>query len=53
MGYDLSEIGLSGVDARLNVGNLLDKSYVASCNSLTYCYFGAERNVTATLSYRF
>ncbi|KFF49973.1 ferrioxamine B receptor [Gammaproteobacteria bacterium MFB021] len=53
LGYDLSEIGLSGVDARLNVGNLLDKSYVASCNSLTYCYFGAERHVTATLSYQF
>ncbi|MDW5377494.1 TonB-dependent siderophore receptor [Halomonas sp. HP20-15] len=53
VGYDLSRVGLQGVDARLNVGNLLDKEYVASCNSLAYCYFGAERNVRATLSYRF
>ncbi|WP_251978758.1 TonB-dependent siderophore receptor [Salinicola avicenniae] len=53
VGYDLSKIGLQGVNARVNVGNLLDKEYVASCNSLEYCYFGAERNVTATVSYQF
>lgn len=53
VGYDLSQVGLQGVSARVNVGNLLDKEYVASCNSLEYCYFGAERNVTATVSYQF
>ncbi|WP_136069352.1 TonB-dependent siderophore receptor [Modicisalibacter radicis] len=53
LGYDLSKVGLQGVNARLNVSNLLDKEYVASCNSLQYCYFGAERNVSATLSYTF
>ncbi|MBZ9558043.1 MULTISPECIES: TonB-dependent siderophore receptor [unclassified Modicisalibacter] len=53
LGYDLSRVGLQGVKARLNVGNLLDEEYIASCNSLEYCYFGAERNVRATLSYRF
>ena len=53
LGYDLSQVGLQGVSARVNVGNLLDKEYVASCNSLEYCYFGAERNVTATVSYQF
>lgn len=53
LGYDLSKVGLEGVSARVNVGNLLDKEYVASCNSLQYCYFGAERNVTATVSYQF
>lgn len=53
LGYDLSRVGLEGVKARLNVDNLLDKEYIASCNSLEYCYFGAERSVRATLSYRF
>ncbi|WP_110686813.1 TonB-dependent siderophore receptor [Salinicola aestuarinus] len=53
LGYDLGKLGLEGVDARLNVGNLLDEEYVASCNSLSYCYFGAERSVTATVSYQF
>lgn len=54
LGYDLSKLGLEGVSTRLNVNNLLDKEYVASCfNSLEFCYFGAERNFTASLSYRF
>ncbi|SDL22943.1 iron complex outermembrane recepter protein [Modicisalibacter muralis] len=53
VGYDLAKLGLQGVSARLNVSNLLDKEYVASCNSLTYCYFGAERSVVGTLSYSF
>jgi|TARA_R100001480_G_scaffold37581_2_gene50440 iron complex outermembrane receptor protein len=54
LGYDFSELGLEGVSTRLNVNNLLDKEYVASCyNSLDFCYFGAERNVTASVSYRF
>ncbi|MHB0777069.1 TonB-dependent siderophore receptor [Halomonas sp. WWR20] len=51
--YDLSQLGYRGVSARLNVSNLLDKEYVASCYDLNYCYFGEERNVTATLSYAF
>ncbi|NWN81471.1 MAG: TonB-dependent siderophore receptor [Halomonas sp.] len=53
LGYDMSRVGLDGVSARLNVGNLLDKEYVASCYDLNYCYFGAERSVKATLSYDF
>lgn len=54
LGYDLGKLGLEGVSTRLNVNNLLDKEYVASCyNSLEFCYFGAERNVTASVSYRF
>ncbi|GAB2782244.1 ferrioxamine receptor FoxA [Halomonas shantousis] len=51
--YDLGQLGLQGVSARLNVTNLLDKEYVASCYDLNYCYFGEERSVRATLSYRF
>lgn len=53
LGYDLSRIGLNGMSARLNVTNLTDEEYVAACNSLEYCYFGAERSVLASLSYRF
>ncbi|MEX0603237.1 MAG: TonB-dependent siderophore receptor [Marinobacter sp.] len=54
LGYDLGKVGLSGVSARLNVNNVLDKEYVASCyNSLDFCYFGAERNITASVSYKY
>jgi iron complex outermembrane receptor protein len=53
VGYDLSKVGLEGVDVRLNANNLTDERYVASCASLGYCYMGEERNVTATVSYRF
>lgn len=53
VGYDLSNVGLKGVDVRVNANNLTDKKYVAACNSLLYCYYGEERNVTATVSYKF
>jgi len=53
LGYDWSQAGLNGVETRLNVHNALDKAYVASCNSLEYCYFGAERGITASVHYRF
>lgn len=53
LGYDLSRVGLDGMSARLNVTNLTNEEYVAACNSLEYCYFGAERSILASLSYRF
>ncbi|MDH2423085.1 TonB-dependent siderophore receptor [Cobetia amphilecti] len=53
VGYDLSQIGWSGTSVQLNVSNLLDKEYIASCYSTTYCYYGAERSMTATLTYDF
>ncbi|MFE4111480.1 TonB-dependent siderophore receptor [Kosakonia sp. YIM B13611] len=53
VGYDLSNVGLKGVSAQVNVNNLTDKRYVAACNSLSYCYFGAERSIVGSLSYRF
>ncbi|MBB3191755.1 TonB-dependent siderophore receptor [Halomonas cerina] len=53
LGYDLTEVGLEGVSARLNVNNLLDEDYVAGCSSINFCYFGAERSVKATVSYAF
>lgn len=53
LGYDMSQMGMPGMQMQLNVGNVFDKEYVASCNSLQHCYFGAERNVRASLTYDF
>ncbi|WP_415915859.1 hypothetical protein, partial [Salmonella enterica] len=27
--------------------------YVAACNSLSYCYFGAERSIVVSVSWAF
>ena len=48
--YTLVDKGLS---AQLNVNNLTDKSYIAACNSLSYCYFGAERSIVGSVSWKF
>ncbi|MBF1893854.1 ferrioxamine B receptor FoxA [Klebsiella oxytoca] len=53
IGYDLSQVGIKGLSAQLNVNNLTDKSYVAACNSLSYCYFGAERSIVGSVSWKF
>lgn len=53
IGYDLQSLGFPGVYAQLNVNNLTDKNYVAACNSLDFCYVGAKRSITASLSYSF
>ena len=53
LSYDLSQVGLKGTEVRLNANNLTNESYVASCGNLNYCYYGAERNVTATISREF
>ncbi|MGP3590308.1 ferrioxamine B receptor FoxA [Vagococcus sp. WN89Y] len=53
VGYDMTNIGLKGLRAQLNVNNVADKRYIAACNSLTYCYFGAERNIIGSLTYAF
>lgn len=45
--YDLERWRL-----QLNASNLLDKEYVSVCNSNTWCYYGYERQVTATARYR-
>lgn len=43
---------LKGASLRLNVSNLLDKEYVASCYDLSGCYYGAGRGISATASYK-
>lgn len=43
---------LQGLSARVNVKNLTDKYYVAGCFINVACLPGAERTVTADLSYK-
>ena len=38
--------------AQLNASNATDKEYISVCNSGFWCYYGYERNVTATLRYQ-
>ncbi len=38
---------------RVNASNLLNKRYVATCTSLTACYYGYVRDVVGTATYRF
>ncbi|EFE9832291.1 ferrichrome porin FhuA [Escherichia coli] len=51
--YDLARVGMAGSNVALHVNNLFDREYVASCFN-TYGYFwGAERQVVATATFRF
>lgn len=38
--------------AALNIANLADKTYVASCGARGDCWYGARRNIVGTVSYR-
>lgn len=52
--YDLGVLSaqLRGATFALNVSNLTDKRYVASCTSRLYCFIGQDRTAVATLGYR-
>lgn len=52
--YDLAALDpeLEGIEATLNVSNLTDKEYYASCSTDFYCQFGNRRQVLAGLRYR-
>ncbi|MFT3803822.1 MAG: TonB-dependent siderophore receptor [Burkholderiaceae bacterium] len=54
LNYDLGRLssGLRGSMLALNITNLTNKQYVASCTSRTYCFIGQDRTIAATLSYR-
>lgn len=41
--YDLGRFGMYGSSIALNVNNLLDREYVASCFETYGCFWGAER----------
>ncbi|WP_208949980.1 ferrichrome porin FhuA [Rahnella sp. ChDrAdgB13] len=51
--YDLGRFGLNGSSVAVNVNNLLDREYVASCFATYGCFYGAERQVVATATFRF
>ena len=52
--YDLGRASpaLKGMNVALNVSNLFDKDYLASCFSTSFCYYGYQRSVRASLRYR-
>ncbi|KHN63221.1 ferrichrysobactin receptor [Dickeya fangzhongdai] len=51
--YELGSLAsqLKGAAVQLNVNNLTDKRYVASCGGDTACFYGSGRTVVATVSY--
>ncbi|RCK43345.1 TonB-dependent siderophore receptor [Thalassospira profundimaris] len=56
LNYDMAKVGFDNTDLRINVNNLLDEEYVASCLITQWsdnCYYGEERSILATLRYRF
>lgn len=48
IGYDIDSHWAAEVNAR----NLFNKEYVASCNNAGRCYWGEQRTVLGTVSYR-
>ncbi|MDI9227395.1 ferrichrome porin FhuA [Serratia bockelmannii] len=51
--YDLARFGLPGSSVGVNINNLFNKTYVSSCYRDYACYWGAERQVVATATFRF
>lgn len=52
--YDLGQVSpqLKGASFGVNVSNLTNQKYIASCTSAMYCFVGQDRTVTATVNYR-
>jgi len=51
--YDLGRFGLPGSTVGVNVNNLFNRAYVASCYREYACYWGAERQIVGTATFRF
>ncbi|MHC1481248.1 TonB-dependent siderophore receptor [Frateuria aurantia] len=53
--YDFGHAGKrwQGLSAQLTLHNLTNRSYVASCAQLNFCYYGEVRNIMANLRYQF
>jgi len=51
--YDLGRLdnSLKGASLALNATNLLDKDYISTCDSF-YCYYGDQRSVVASATYK-
>lgn len=54
-GYDFGQLSSAyeGLRGQINIQNLTDKYYTASCASQWACFIGSERTVVATLDYKF
>lgn len=53
--YDLGRAtpALKGMEIALTVQNLFDRQYIASClSSISWCWYGYQRSVNASLHYR-
>lgn len=50
--YSLDSLDLPGSSVGLNVNNLFNKKYVSSCFATYACYWGSERQITATATFR-
>ena len=51
--YDLARVGLPGSTVGLNINNLFDREYVSSCYRDYACYWGSDRQIVATATFRF
>lgn len=51
--YDLARFGMPGSSVGVNVKNLFDRDYVSSCYRDYACYWGAERQIVGTATFRF
>jgi iron complex outermembrane recepter protein len=51
--YDLANLDrkLNGATVAINANNILNKTYVATCQSLNACFYGTGRVVTGSLRY--
>ncbi|MBY4840203.1 TonB-dependent siderophore receptor [Pantoea sp. DY-5] len=51
--YELGEAAnsLRGTTLQLNVNNIADKHYVASCSNESACFYGSGRTIVASVSY--
>ncbi|WP_439820200.1 TonB-dependent siderophore receptor [Pseudomonas sp. HLG18] len=51
--YDLGRLdnSLKGASLAVNATNLLDKDYISTCDSF-YCYYGDQRSVIASATYK-
>jgi iron complex outermembrane receptor protein len=52
--YDLGRVNprASGLTFNLDVTNLFNRTYISSCYQTLWCWYGASRNVQASLRYR-
>lgn len=55
VGYDFGKLSpaYEGLRGQINVQNLTDEFYAASCASAYACFVGMERTVTASINYKF